>query len=308
MGKQGVKDIEQMSDLSKELRSQLSERAYINKLRIIRKLVSDIDGTQKYLLGLLDGNAIESVLMEYLHGRSICISSQAGCKMGCKFCASTHAGFVRNLTAGEMLDQVITIQTDTGKKINNVVIMGIGEPLDNYDNLIKFLRLVNHKDGLNIGARHITISTCGLVPQIIKLSREDIQVTLSISLHAPNDNIRNKIMPVNSRYSIDKLIGACKIYTKTTKRRITFEYAMIGTVNDSHANAVELADLIGDMLCHVNLIPINDVPGTGFKSSREKVLKFKEVLNKHGIETTIRRELGSDINAACGQLRRVLNK
>jgi len=301
----GIKDIDGMTNLSKELRNQLKEIAYINRLEIVKKLVSNIDGTVKYLFKLIDGSVIESVLMKYQHGYSVCISSQVGCRMGCRFCASTGIGFVRNLAPGEILDQIISIQTDVKQRIGNVVIMGIGEPLDNYDNVVKFLRLVNHKDGLNIGARHISVSTCGLVPKILELSKENIPVTLSISLHAPNDSIRDKIMPVNKRYSIDKLIEECKIYTETTNRRITFEYALIEGVNDSKDNALELAGLLKGMLCHVNLIPVNTVDGAGFRrSSKETIAKFKDILEKYGIETTVRRELGSDINAACGQLRR----
>jgi len=303
----GIKDIDQMTNLSKDIRERLKELAYINRLEVVNKLVSKIDGTTKYLFKLMDGNIIESVLMKYQHGLSVCISSQVGCKMGCKFCASTGAGFVRNLTASEMLDQVITIQKDAGSRIGNIVVMGIGEPFDNYDNLIKFIKLVNHKDGMNIGARHISVSTCGLVPEILRLSKENLPITLSISLHATNDEDREKIMPVNKRYSIDKLIEACKIYTETTKRRITFEYALIDGVNDTFECAKQLSDLLKGMLCHVNLIPVNSVTNTGFKkSSKERVLKFKSLLEKHGIETTVRRELGADINAACGQLRRSL--
>lgn len=303
----GIKDIDEISNLSKELRNKLKEVAYINRLEIVKKLVSSIDGTVKYLFRLTDGSTIESVLMEYQHGYSTCISSQVGCRMGCRFCASTGAGFVRNLTSGEMLDQIISIQADAKKRIGNVVIMGIGEPLDNYDNVVKFLRLVNHKDGLNIGARHISVSTCGLVPKILQLSKESLPVTLSVSLHAPNDSIRDKIMPVNKRYSIDKLIEACKIYTETTNRRITFEYALINGVNDSKDSALELAGRLKGMLCHVNLIPVNTVDGAGFnRSTKEKTAGFKGILERCGIETTVRRELGSDINAACGQLRRGL--
>jgi len=293
----GIREIDEMTDISKALRDELKKIAYIDRLKIMRKLVSKIDGTAKYV--------IESVLMEYKHGLTVCISSQAGCRMGCKFCASTGAGFARNLTAGEMLDQVISIQKDAGKRISNIVVMGIGEPLDNYDNLIKFLKMVNAPDGLNIGYRHITISTCGLVPQMLSLSKEGMPVNLSISLHAPNDAIRERLMPINRKYSIDKLIEACKIYTEVTKRRITFEYAMIEGVNDSRENALELAGRIKGMLAHVNLIPVNVVSGAGFKqSTREKTEMFKGVLEQHGIETTVRRELGTDINAACGQLRR----
>ncbi len=303
----GVKDIDEMTNLSKEFREKLKSAAYINKLEVVGKLVSKIDGTTKYLFKLMDGNIVESVLMKYEHGLSVCISSQVGCKMGCKFCASTGVGFMRNLTSAEMLDQVLTIQNDAGSRVGNVVVMGIGEPFDNYDNLVKFIRLINNKDGMNLGARHIAVSTCGLVPEIIKLSKESLPVTLSISLHAPNDEAREKIMPVNKRYSIDKLIEACKIYTETTNRRITFEYALIDGVNDLIECAQQLSGLLKGMLCHVNLIPVNSVTNSGFKkSSKERIYKFKEVLEKRGIETTVRRELGADIDAACGQLRRSL--
>ncbi|HEX3030580.1 MAG TPA: 23S rRNA (adenine(2503)-C(2))-methyltransferase RlmN, partial [Clostridia bacterium] len=257
------------------------------------------------LFSLDDANMVESVLMEYKHGNTACISSQVGCRMGCKFCASTGIGYVRNLSAGEIFDQVLTIQKDTGKRVGNIVIMGIGEPLDNYDNIIKFLKLVNDPEGLNIGYRHISLSTCGLIPEIIRLSKENLPITLSISLHAPNDEIRERIMPINRKYSIDKIIEACKIYTEVTKRRITYEYALISGVNDSRENARELATRIKGMLAHVNLIPVNAIEGADFKkSSRQQIEQFKAVLEHSGIETTVRRELGSDINAACGQLRR----
>lgn len=225
--------------------------------------------------------------------------------MGCKFCASTGIGFVRNLSPGEMLDQVMSIQEDAGRRIGHIVIMGIGEPMDNYENVIKFLRLVNHPDGLNIGFRNISLSTSGIVPGIIRLSKENIPLTLSISLHAPNDEIRDKLMPVNKRYSIDKLLEACNIYTEATKRRITFEYALISGVNDSDHNALELARRIKGMLCHVNLIPVNTVDGVGFvKSDRDRTERFRNLLQRNGIQATVRREMGSDIKAACGQLRR----
>jgi len=301
----GKKDFDEMTNLSKALREKLKEKFYIGKLEVHQRLVSKIDGTVKYIFRLEDGNIIESVLMHYKHGHTACISSQVGCRMGCKFCASTGLGCERNLTSGEMLDQIITIQNIENVRIGNIVIMGIGETMDNYDNVIKFLRLVNCKEGLNIGYRHISVSTCGLVPQILKLADEGMPITLSISLHAPNDEIRNMIMPVNRRYSIDKLIEACKIYIMKTKRRITFEYAMISGVNDSSENASELADRIKGMLCHVNLIPVNDVEGVDYRQSEKKrIEKFQEILEQHGIETTVRRELGSDIKAACGQLRR----
>lgn len=301
----GVKDFEEMTNLSKAFRESLRETAYVNRLEIKHRLVSKLDGTAKYLFELQDGNIIESVLMEYKHGITACISSQVGCRMGCRFCASTGVGFMRNLSSGEMLDQILTMQKDSGKRISNIVIMGIGEPLDNYDNAVKFLRLVNHPEGLNIGYRHISVSTCGLVPKMLELSRENMPITLSISLHAPNDEIREKIMPINKKYSIDKILEACKIYTEVTKRRISFEYAMIAGVNDSRDNAGELAKRLKGMLCHVNLIPVNAIPEAEFKkSSRHQLEGFRSILERYGIETTIRRELGSDINAACGQLRR----
>ncbi len=301
----GAKDFDEMTDLSKQLREELKLYAGVSGLNIRRKLVSAVDGTAKYLFELQDGNIIESVLMEYMHGFTACISSQIGCKMGCSFCASTIAGFRRDLTAGEMLEQILAIQRDTGVKIGNVVIMGIGEPFDNYDNVIKFLRLANDPEGLNIGQRHMTVSTCGLVPKILQFADENTQVNLAISLHAPNDEIRAGIMPIGRKYGIDKIIEACKIYTEKTKRRITFEYALIEGVNDSPENAAELASRLRGMLCHVNLIPVNTVNGTGYRQSgRRHIEEFSGLLQKRGIETTIRRELGSDINAACGQLRR----
>lgn len=301
----GCPDFEAMTNISKGLRQKLSDISHTGLLKIERKLVSSVDNTIKYLFMLADGNVIESVVMEYNYGNTICVSSQVGCKMGCKFCASTIAGFSRDLTAGEMLGQIITASADSGIKISNVVIMGIGEPLDNYDNVIKFLRLANSPEGLNIGNRHFSLSTSGIVPQIYRLAREQIPLTLAISLHAANDPDRSSIMPVNRKYSIDKLIEACKIYTKETGRRITFEYAMIKGVNDSLKHAGELSELLKGMLCHVNLIPVNTVEETGFtKSSRESIDSFMKVLERRGIEVTVRRELGSDINAACGQLRK----
>lgn len=301
----GIRDIDEMTNLSKALRQELKSVSRLDKLKKRNKLVSRIDGTVKYLFEMPDGNVIESVLMEYKHGMTACISSQVGCKMGCRFCASTGIGFMRNLSPGEMLDQVLTMQGDSGKRVGNIVIMGIGEPLDNYNNVVRFLRLVNNPEGINIGFRHISLSTCGLVPEILKLAEEDMPITLSISLHAPNDEIRGKMMPISKRYPIDKLISACKIYTDITKRRITFEYAMVEGVNDSREAALELAHLIKGMLCHVNLIPVNSVDGNGYRKSNVKIIEqFRTVLERYGIETTVRRELGSDISAACGQLRR----
>jgi 23S rRNA (adenine2503-C2)-methyltransferase len=301
----GARDFDEMTDLSKQLRQDLKLYARVSGLQIRRKLISSIDGTAKYLFELMDGNMIESVLMEYQHGFTACISSQIGCKMGCNFCASTIAGFRRDLTAGEMLEQILAIQKDSGARIGNVVIMGIGEPFDNYDNVIKFLRLANDPEGLNIGSRHMTVSTCGLVPEIIRFSEENMQVNLAISLHAPNDSMRSAIMPIAGKYSIDKIIEACKIYTRKTNRRITFEYALIKGVNDSPENAGELALRLKGLLCHVNLIPVNTVKGVGYhQSDRRHVEEFEKLLLRKGIETTVRRELGADINAACGQLRR----
>jgi len=301
----GIKSIDDMTNLSKQLRQELSQVVKLSRIKQINKLQSRIDSTAKYLFELEDGNVIESVLMEYKHGFTACISSQAGCRMGCTFCASTGATFSRNLTAGEMLDQIMSMQEDSGKRIGHIVLMGIGEPLDNYDNVIKFLRLVNHPDGLKIGLRNISLSTCGIVPGILQLAKENIPITLSVSLHSARDDKRSAMMPVNKAYSIDKLISACKIYTESTKRRITFEYAMIAGENDSEQDARELAGLLKGMLCHVNLIPVNTVQGNGYKkSSRSQIEKFKNIVEARGIETTVRRELGSDINAACGQLRK----
>ncbi|QNU65599.1 23S rRNA (adenine(2503)-C(2))-methyltransferase RlmN [Ruminiclostridium herbifermentans] len=301
----GINSIDDMTNISKQLRQELSEVCKISRIKLVSKLKSKIDSTAKYLFELEDGNIIESVLMEYKYGFTACISSQAGCKMGCTFCASTGANFSRNLTAGEMLDQVMTMQQDSGNRIGHIVLMGIGEPLDNYDNVIKFLRIVNHPDGLKIGFRNISLSTCGIVPKILQLSEENIPITLSISLHSARDDKRSEMMPINRSFCIDKLISACKIYTERTKRRISFEYAMISGENDSEQDAKELAGLLKGMLCHVNLIPVNIVQGNGYKkSSRIQIDKFKNILESRGIETTVRRELGSDINAACGQLRK----
>lgn len=301
----GIKSFDDMTNISKQLREELGKVSKVARIKIVDKLQSKIDSTAKYLFELEDGNVIESVLMEYKHGFTACISSQAGCRMGCSFCASTGAEFSRNLTPGEMLDQVMTMQEDSGNRIGHIVLMGIGEPLDNYENVIKFLKIVNHPDGLMIGMRNISLSTCGVVPRILQLAEENIPITLSVSLHSAKDDKRSAMMPVNKAYCIDKLISACKIYTESTKRRITFEYAMISGENDSEQDAKELARLLKGMLCHVNLIPVNTVTGNGYKkSSRIHIEKFMNILESRGIETTVRRELGSDINAACGQLRK----
>lgn len=305
----GVTDFDEMTDISKALRAKLGEISYISKITIVRKLVSKIDKTTKYLFKLGDGNTVEAVIMYYKHGITICISSQVGCRMGCKFCASTIGGLVRNLSAGEILDEVIFAQKDIGERISNIVMMGIGEPLDNFDNVIKFLKNVNDPLGLNIGYRHISLSTCGIVKNIVELEKADIPITLSISLHAPTNDLRSEIMPVNKAYDVDTLIDACRHYVNTTKRRISFEYTLINGVNDSENVARILAKKLKGMLCHVNLIPVNEVDETGFKKSgRQTIEKFTKVLEKNGITTTVRRKLGSDINASCGQLRRADQK
>lgn len=300
----GVNSFDEMTNLSKDLRKKLSHIAYIDAPKIYKKFESQQDETKKYLIELSDNNIIECVLMKYHHGYSVCISSQVGCRMGCKFCASTVKGLNRNLETSEMLDQVLIISKDIGQRISNIVIMGIGEPFDNYNNMIRFLKLVNSKDGINIGFRHITVSTCGIVDKIIDLSREGIPVNLAISLHAPNDSIRKKIMPVGQKYSIDEILNACKIYTEKTKRRVTFEYAMISNVNDSEIHAEELASKVKNILCHINLIPVNMIEERNyFRSNTKTINRFYDILIRNGIETTIRRELGSDISASCGQLR-----
>ena len=301
----GVTSFDDMTNISKAMRDSLGEISYISKLEIEEKYVSKIDGTKKYLFRLEDGNMVESVVMYYKHGITICISCQVGCRMGCRFCASTIGGLVRNLTPGEILDQIIFSEKDVGERISNIVMMGIGEPLDNYNNVITFLHNVNHPFGLNIGYRHISVSTCGVVPNIYKLMEEDIPITLSVSLHSPDNEKRSEIMPVNRKYPVDELIKVCKEYLYKTNRRISFEYALIENVSDTDELACKLADLLKGMLCHVNLIPVNQVKERDFKKpSGERIERFKKILEKRGINTTVRRKLGSDINASCGQLRR----
>ena len=293
-----------MTNLSIELREVLNKNYTMCNFEILKKQESS-DGTKKYLFDVLDGNAIETVLMEYHHGKTICVSSQIGCKMGCKFCASTGINFIRSLTSGEIVEQILAVEQDIGENISNIVFMGIGEPLDNYDNVINAIRILNNPKGLNIGARHISISTSGLVPKIYDLANENIQCTLSISLHATNNEKRSSMMPVNNAYPIEELIKACKEYLKITNRRISFEYALAKDNNDNLEDAKELVKLLKGMLCHVNLIPINKIENGAYsKSSNENILKFRDYLNDHGIVATVRRELGSDIDAACGQLRR----
>lgn len=298
-------DFAEMTNLPKTLREKLESRAKLPRTEVVRKLVSQKDGTRKYLFALENGSVIESVLMKYEYGNTVCISTQAGCRMGCQFCASTLDGVERSLTAGEMLSQVYEIQKDCGERVSGVVLMGSGEPLDNYENVLKFLRLINDRKGQNMGQRHITLSTCGLIDKIYELAEENLQITLAVSLHAPNDGIRNSIMPISRANPMDTLLSACRAYAEKTKRRITFEYAMMQGVNDSDACARELAGRLRHMLCHVNLIPVNDVKERAFvKSSDERVRRFAAILQDNSVETTVRRRLGSDIDAACGQLRR----
>ena len=299
----GVTDFDQMSNLSKPLRAKLEERFYITAPKVARKQVSKLDGTIKYLWELRDGNCIETVLMSYHHGNTVCISSQVGCRMGCKFCASTIAGKVRDLTPSEMLDQVLFTQLDSGMEISNIVLMGIGEPMDNLDNVLRFLELVNSPEGLNIGMRHISLSTCGVIPGIDRLAELGLQLTLSVSLHAPDSETRSRIMPVNKAYDVELLFDACHRYFQKTGRRISFEYAMIDGVNDSDGQADLLARKIHGMPGHVNLIPLNNVVESEFKPSR-RVAAFQKRLESHGITATVRRSLGGDIDASCGQLRR----
>lgn len=305
----GVTSFDEMTDISKQLREKLSEISYISEAKIVNKLVSAIDGTKKYLFELSDGNVVESVVMYYKHGITICISCQVGCRMGCKFCASTIGGKVRDLTPGEIIDQVIFAQKDIGERISNIVMMGIGEPMDNFDNVVTFLSNVNHPDGLNIGYRHISVSTCGIVPRIDEFAELNFPVTLSISLHAVNDDMRSSIMPVNKKYNIEMLMDACRRYIGENHRRISFEYSIINGVNDSVDTANALADLLEGMLCHVNVIPVNNVEENDYKKpDKAKIQKFIATLEKRGINATVRRELGSDISASCGQLRRAYAK
>lgn len=304
---------EEMTNVGKITRAKIAD-AFVWHLPVVeQKLVSAIDGTVKYLFGLSDGHCVESVVMRYEHGNTICISSQVGCRMGCKFCASTIGGRVRDLTAGELLGQVIAAQRDMGERISNIVMMGIGEPLDNYDNVLKFLHLVNAEEGINIGYRHISLSTCGLVDRIERLAEEGLPITLSISLHAPDDETRSAIMPINRKYGVDALLDACRAYFAKTGRRISFEYTLIAGKNDSPENAEKLARVLNAKLrsrtetmpIHVNLIPVNEVAESGFRrSGKDAIAAFAKILEKRGIRATVRRKLGSDINASCGQLRR----
>ena len=299
----GVTSFEEMTNLSKPLREKLENIYYIDVLRVARKQVSRLDGTVKYLWELMDGNCIETVLMQYHHGNTVCISSQVGCRMGCAFCASTIGGKIRDLRPSELLDQVLFTQRDSGKTISNIVLMGIGEPLDNLDNVLRFLELVNHRDGLDIGMRHISLSTCGLVPGIKRLGELKLQLTLSVSLHAPDSATRSRIMPVNRAYDGEELFAACHDYFRQTGRRISFEYAMIDGVNDHDWQADLIAEKLRGMPGHVNMIPLNDVRESPLKPSR-RIRQFQQRLESHGLTATVRRSLGGDIDASCGQLRR----
>lgn len=300
----GIEDFFDMSNIPADLRALVSQNFYNGIPGIVKKQVSKLDGTAKYLLKLTDGSLIETVLLIYDYGYTLCISSQVGCRMGCSFCASTRGGLIRDLSPGEMIGQILAVQKDANMRISNIVVMGSGEPLDNYDNLIKFLHLANRKEGLNIGLRHITISTCGLVPEIDRLAEEGLPVTLSVSLHAADDETRKNLMPIARKYKIEDIIDACRRYTSKTGRRVTFEYAMIRNVNDSDGDAGRLADLLKNMICHVNLIPVNPISENKYKQpTRERIDGFKDLLIQNGISATVRRELGRDIDGACGQLR-----
>lgn len=298
-------DFDEMSNLSKTLREKLKEHCTLTSLKVLEVQTSKIDGTQKYLFALADGNVVESVLMKYKHGNSVCISSQVGCKMGCRFCASTIGGWTRNLQASEMLDQIYKIQKLSGERVSNVVVMGTGEPLDNYENLLRFIRMLSDENGLNISQRNITVSTCGIVPRMYDLAEEDLQITLAISLHASNQEKRAELMPIANKYSIAEVLDACRNYFEKTGRRLTFEYSLVGGKNDSQEDARELAELIKGLNCHVNLIPVNPIKERDFVQSGKKVIeKFQNKLEKYQINVTIRREMGRDIDGACGQLRK----
>ena len=301
----GARSFDEMTNLSKPLREKLAQNYALPSPTVARRLESKKDGTIKYLWRLTDGNCVESVLMRYHHGNTVCISSEVGCPMGCAFCASTLGGLVRRLTPSEMLDQVLFTQLDSGLPVSNIVLMGIGEPLDNYDTVLRFLALVNSPEGMNIGIRHISLSTCGVVDKIDRLAEENLQLTLSVSLHAPTDEVRSSIMPINRKYPVDTLLAACKRYFEKTGRRISFEYAMIRGVNDTPQMAQILIKKLRGIAAHVNLIPLNDVAESPLKPSLpEKVRAFQQTLEQQGIPATVRRTLGSDINASCGQLRR----
>ena len=299
-----VDDFDKMTNLSIQFRGRLREVFCLKSLFIVKRLESAADNTLKYLYRLPDGNHVEAVVMEYNHGTTICISTQVGCKMGCNFCASTIAGFRRDLFPSEMLLEIYTAARDSGRKISGAVLMGIGEPLDNYDNVVCFLGLLSDERGMNMSLRHVSLSTCGIVPRIRELASLGLGLTLSISLHATNNETRSSIMPINKRYDIDELLDACKYYFAKTGRRISFEYALIDGVNDSRENALELKKLLGGFVCHINIIPVNKIKERSYTSNRKNAQRFRALLEEMGLNATVRRTLGADINAACGQLRR----
>ncbi len=301
---QRVTEIAQMTNLPLSLRTKLDVEFCLTHPIVVKRLASSMDNTVKYLYGLSDGSLVESVLMSYHHGDSICISTQVGCKMGCAFCASTIAGYIRDLSSGELLGQIYAAERDSGRTVSGVVLMGIGEPLDNYENVLRFLRLLSAPEGRGMSLRHVTLSTCGLVPMMDRLAQENLGLTLAVSLHAADNAARSKIMPVNRRYGLEELLPACRRYFEKTGRRITFEYAVIDDVNAGQADAAALAALLRGLPCHVNLIPVNPVRERNFRTNRDTVLRFQHWLEEAGVNATIRRTLGSDINAACGQLRR----
>lgn len=300
-----VRGFDEMTNLSKDFRQMCKDRFFFTSLEMLKMQESAIDGTRKYLFRLYDGNIVESVWMKYKHGNSVCISSQVGCRMGCRFCASTLDGLARNLMPSEMLEQIYAISVHTGERVSNVVVMGTGEPMDNYDNLLQFLKLLTDENGLHISARNVTVSTCGIVPNMRRLAKEHLQITLALSLHATTDEKRRKLMPIANKYSIMELMEACQYYFEQTGRRITFEYSLVGGVNDTRQDAEELVALAAPLNCHINLIPVNPIKERDYIQSEEKSIQaFKKLLEKHKINVTIRREMGRDIDGACGQLRR----
>lgn len=305
MHKKLASSYDEMTNLSKRFKDSISKEWPYLTLEVLEVQTSKIDGTQKYLFRLSDGNVIESVLMKYHHGNSVCISSQVGCKMGCRFCASTIGGWTRNLTPGEMLEQIYRIQAMSGERVSNIVMMGTGEPMDNYDNMLKFLHMISDENGLNISQRNITVSTCGIVPRMRQLADEKFQITLALSLHASTDEKRRELMPIANKYSMDEVLDACRYYYEQTGRRLTFEYSLVGGKNDTEEDARLLSQRIKGLNCHVNLIPVNPIKERDYRQSDKKVIdKFKNKLEKYGINVTIRREMGRDIDGACGQLRK----
>lgn len=303
-----VQDYDEMKNIPKALKEKLSGEVSFYPIKEVERYVSKLDGTTKFLFELYDGNIIETVLMKYHHGNSVCISSQVGCRMGCRFCASTLGGLTRHLTVSELLNQIYYIQKTTGERVSNVVVMGTGEPFDNYDNIVKFIQMLTDEKGLNISQRNITVSTCGLVPKIYDLAKEQFSITLAISLHAPNDEMRRELMPIANKYSISEIMEACDHYIKETGRRITFEYSLVAGVNDKEEHAKELVRRLAGKLCHVNLIPVNPIEERDYKrSAKESVENFRNILERHHVNATVRREMGSDIQAACGQLRKRYN-